>query len=38
MDSRGMLRLKGDKTGLRDKLRRYFRTRMEDGGRKSWPV
>lgn len=38
MDSQGMLRLKGDKTGLRDKLRRYFRTRMEDGGRKSWPA
>jgi hypothetical protein len=38
LDSQGMLRLAGGKTGLRDKLRAYFRTRMEDGGRKSWPV
>ena len=37
-DSAGMLRLAGNKSKLRDDLRRYFRVRMEDGGRKSWPV
>ncbi|HWF01567.1 MAG TPA: hypothetical protein VG248_17325 [Caulobacteraceae bacterium] len=38
LDSQGMLRLTGNKPQLRDDLRRYFRVRMEDGGRKSWPV
>ena len=38
VDSSGMLRLTDAKPGLRDKLRKYFRTRMEDGGRKYWPV
>ena len=37
-DSFGMPRLAGNKSKLRDDLRRYFRGRMEDGGRKSWPV
>ena len=37
-DSQGMLHLNPRRTRLRDDLRRYFRQRMEDGGRKSWPV
>ncbi|MGH7024519.1 MAG: hypothetical protein ACREEB_13155 [Caulobacteraceae bacterium] len=37
-DSAGMLRLRPERTKLRDELRAYFRQRMEDGGRKSWPV
>lgn len=37
-DSSGMPRLNPEKTKLRDDLRLYFRQRMEDGGRKHWPV
>ncbi|HEY1927605.1 MAG TPA: hypothetical protein VGG92_09080, partial [Caulobacteraceae bacterium] len=37
-DSQGMLRLTAAKPALRDGLRRYFRQRFEDAGRKSWPV
>jgi hypothetical protein len=37
-DSQGMLCLNPDRTKLRDDLRTYMRVRMEDGGRKSWPV
>ena len=38
VDGFGMLRLTDDKPGLRDKLRAYFRQRMEDGGTRTWPV
>ena len=34
----GLPRLAGNKTGLRDDLRRYFRERIEDAGVKSWPA
>jgi hypothetical protein len=34
----GMFALAPDRTRLRDDLRRYFRQRMEDGGRKHWPI
>jgi hypothetical protein len=37
-DSSGMLRLNPAKTYLRDRLRQYFRQRMEDAQRRSWPV